>query len=125
MHDVKEWRAGDTGRGEGKERSGSDGAGMGNRDEETRERLEQETMVVRQASVDSNGIRGRDMGMEREGEDGEVTGKISKMGDGSRLGNTRVYGEGGDAEDDAEGESCGKSLGLRNGNGRRKGKRSS
>lgn len=47
MHDVKEWRAGGTGRGESKERSGSDGAGMGNRNEETRERLEQETMDVR------------------------------------------------------------------------------
>lgn len=122
MHDVKEWRAGGTDRREGKKRSGSDGAGMGNRDKETRERLEQETMVVRQASVDSNGIRGRDMGMEREGEDGEVTGKISKIGDGSRLGNTRVYGERGGAEDDAEGGRCGKSLGLGNGNGRRKGK---
>ncbi|KMQ88849.1 surface antigen [Lasius niger] len=68
-------------------------------------------MVVRCVSMVRGGVWSGDMGVEGEEEDRKVAGEVLKMGDGSGMGDSGVYGEGGGTERENEKENGEKGVG--------------
>lgn len=75
---------------------------MGNKEKEVWEGLKKEGMDVRQVSINGDGIWSRDMGVERKGENGQITEEVFEMGNKNKK--ARIHGKGRDAKRKVERE---------------------
>ncbi|XP_072761238.1 uncharacterized protein [Anoplolepis gracilipes] len=85
----------------------------GRQEAQVRDRVRRAASIMGQAGMDSIGVWGRNMGMEREGGDGENRGEILKVGAGSGQHDTGIHDKGSTTEGENKSESGKKSMKLR------------
>jgi len=112
---AKKWGTRGTDKGQNGKGSSDIGTGVGNREKEIWEGLEEKDMVIRQVGLDSDELRSGDMGMKGKGKDGKVAREVFEMGFGGGKENAEVLDKRGSAEREVKGQGRKKSGNLRKG----------
>jgi len=90
LYATKKWGTGGTDKGQSGKGSSDTGTGVGNREEEIWERLEEKDMAIQQTGLDSDELRSGDLGVEGEGRDGKATREVFEVGSGGRREDARI-----------------------------------